>query len=517
MNRGAIARAALLVTVFTLISRVLGFLREWVLAREFGASAAADVFSTGLMLVNSVAAVLAYATVTVIIPAIERERQTADERSAWRLVWTVGTWVTLALVMIGSVVSIWPSLVVNPFGLDPQRSAMLTDLVRIMAPALALQGITGLLTAVLQAQHKFLGPAFVGIAFNLGIILALVIFGGVYAAAWGVVAGAVAQVAFQLPQLVGAIRESGVFRAQFRHPRLTLVLASAAPVTAVSVLQQLNSFSDKYFAASLPAGKIAALNWAHFVGSLPRTTFLMPLLAPLFPVIARMAAQQRHDDTVSAFRRAAGVLGLVSLPLSAFMLLYGHELAQIMFGHGRCDAACVTDISGPLRYLALGTWAAFLGYLLNRTLSAMNAQRKIFVSMSTSVIVTIAIDIVLIDPMGISGLALASTIGVFTSTTLSLIQIRGVLPNIGISRLADQQGRLVVAAACALAAAWAANGILSTQNRAIGALVAPLVVKTAIGVVVFGMVARLLIPEVVREATGAARSIVRRRPAQRDR
>lgn len=514
MNRGAIARAALLVTAFTLISRVLGFLREAYLAGHFGTSAATDAFATSMMLVNSVAAVLAYTMVSVIIPAIERERHDQDEQSSWRLVWTVGTWVTIGLVAVAGVVGLWPGLVVAPFGFDPVRADLLRELVQIMAPALALQGITGLLTAVLQAQRKFLGPAVVGIAFNLGIIVALAIFGGIRAAAWGVVAGAVAQVLFQLPQLVGAMRELGVGRPQLSHPRLGAVLASAGPVSLASVLQQINSFSDKYFAAPLGAGQVSALNFAHAAGSLPRTTFLMPLLAPLFPVIARMAAERRHNDTAAAFHRTAGVLALVSLPLGAFMFMYADEVAKLMFGRGRCDSVCVGNIADPLRYLAIATWASFLGYLLNRAINAMNASRDIFTSTAISVVVVIGLDIVLVGPMGISGLALASTLGVFTSLIISLVQFKRILPQAGLRPLAVQQGRMLLAIALACGAAWLSNGFAPTADRPWRELLIPLAVKTLIGGAVFVIAMRVLAPAVLREGGAAVRGLVKRRSSE---
>lgn len=514
MNRGAIARAALLVTAFTLISRVLGFLREAYLAGHFGTSAATDAFATSMMLVNSVAAVLAYTMVSVIIPAIERERHDQDEQSSWRLVWTVGTWVTIGLVAVAGVVGLWPGLVVAPFGFDPVRADLLRELVQIMAPALALQGITGLLTAVLQAQRKFLGPAVVGIAFNLGIIVALAIFGGIRAAAWGVVAGAVAQVLFQLPQLVGAMRELGVGRPQLSHPRLGAVLASAGPVSLASVLQQINSFSDKYFAAPLGAGQVSALNFAHAAGSLPRTTFLMPLLAPLFPVIARMAAERRHNDTAAAFHRTAGVLALVSLPLGAFMFMYADEVAKLMFGRGRCDSVCVVNIADPLRYLAIATWASFLGYLLNRAINAMNASRDIFTSTAISVVVVIGLDIVLVGPMGISGLALASTLGVFTSLIISLVQFKRILPQAGLRPLAVQQGRMLLAIALACGAAWLSNGFAPTAGRPWRELLIPLAVKTLIGGAVFVIAMRALAPAVLREGGAAVRGLVKRRSSE---
>lgn len=516
MNRGAIARAAAVVAGFTIVSRILGYAREMVLAGAFGTrgelGAKADAFNTSLLIVNSVAAVLLYTLVTIVIPAFERERQERDEPSAWRMLWTIATWVTIGLVALAGLIALWPDLVTAPFRLDAERSALMRELVQIMAPGLALQGISALLTAVLQSQRRFVGPAAVGVAFNLGIILALVIGGrSVHAAAWGVVAGAIAQVLFQLPQLVGVLRGAGGWAPQLAHPRFALLVGGAVPVATASVLQQINAFTDKAFAGTLPPGRISALNYANAAGAAPRTVLLMPLLAPLFPVIARMAAERRDGDTLRAFDRAAGVLALVSLPVSAFMMLYPKELAQLLFGWGKCDAACVSDIASPLRYYAIATWAAFLGYLLNRTLAALNAPRDILRATALTVVVTIGLDLLLLGPMEHSGLALATTLGVIVNLVLSIGQLRRILPAFAAKQLAGQQVRVAAAALAGTAAAFSANLLLPTDGRSTLHMLLPLAAKALVGVTVFIVAMRLVAPEVLREGTGAVRSIVRRR------
>ncbi len=182
-----------------------------------------------------------------------------------------------------------------------------------------------------------------------------------------------------------------------------------------------------------------------------------------------------------------------------------------MYGRKKCDLTCVADIAGPLRYLGIATWFAFIGYLLNRTINAMNAPRAIFTSTAISVAVVIGLDIVLVGPMGISGLALASAIGVVASTALSIVQLNRILPNFGLRRLADQQTRMMIAIAVAAAAAWACNSFASTTSRPTGEIIAPLALKTIVGALTFAVAMRALAPSVLREGADAAKSLMRRR------
>ncbi len=514
MNRGAVARAAALVAAFNILSRILGFVREAFLSRALGTTGEADAYANSLFIVNTGAAILLYALVTIVIPAFEHERRDRGEHSAWALMRVIGTWVCLVLIALSTLMAVWPEVPTALFRMDGESGRIMAELVRIMAAGLALQGISALLTAVLQSQRRFLGPAAVGVAFNLGIILALVIGGGtVRAASWGVVAGAIAQVVLQLPQLIMVLRRGGGGRPGFAHPRLRAAALMSLPVMGASILQQINGYTDKLFAESLKDdGQIAALNWANQAGQAPRALLLVPLLTPFFPVIARLAAEERRSETGRAFRRAADVMGLVSLPMTALLLTFPDEIARIMFGGSKCGPGCVADIAGPLRYYAIGTWAAFIGYLLNRSLSALNRPRDIFRATIVTVVVTVALDVILLGPMQLQGLALATSIGVIVNMVITGWMLARLLPDLHVQSLVGAQAR--IAACAAIGAATAIGMGLAIPTDGTGTITATAVgiaAKSAIGLAAFIVAARILAPAPLREGVGAVRSLVSRR------
>ena len=505
---------ASVVALFGVLSRILGFVREAVLSRTFGtqgqSGGQADVFVNSLFLVNTVAALLLYTLVTLIIPTFEQERKERDEASAWGLLWTVGTWVVVGLCALGTLFAIWPQVPTALFGFDDLRAAQMEHLVRIMSPGLVLQGISALLTAVLHSQRRFVGPAAVGVAFNLGVILGLTIGGrSVEAAAWGMVAGAAAQVLFQLPQLLSLLRHVPG-RPGWSHPRLRGFSALALPVMAASLAQQINGYTDKLFADSLEYGRTAALNYANAAGSAPRTILLMPLLTPVFPVISRMLAEGRQRETAVAFHRVAGVLGLVSVPMAAFLMIYPSEIARILFGGSKCGPACVTDIAGPLRWYALAVWAAFIGYLLNRSLSAANRARPIMIATLITVAVTIGLDLLLLGPMGISGLALATALGVILNTAMTTWMLAQALPSFSPRHMLERQGRLISCGVIAAGVALALDLVLPGAGRSVVATGGLVAVKGIIAAVAYVGAARVLAAPELREGAIAMRSIVRR-------
>ena len=151
MSSGRLARAAAIVAIFGLVSRLLGFVRELVLAAAYGATGATDAYVNSLLIVNSVAAVLLYTLVTLIIPTFQRERAVVGTESAWRLVVALAVWVGAFLVVLSTLVAIWPQVPAAFFHLDPTREQATAELIRIMAPALALQGFSAIATTRRQA------------------------------------------------------------------------------------------------------------------------------------------------------------------------------------------------------------------------------------------------------------------------------------------------------------------------------------------------------------------------------
>ncbi len=514
MSIRQVARAAVVVALFGILSRILGFVREIVLAGVYGATAQTDAYVNTLFLVNTVAAVLLYVLTTLMIPVFQQERERNGANSAWSLLWAIVAWVGMLLIALTALVAIWPEGPVALFDMGPERTQIASDLLRVMAPALMLQGFSALFTAILQVHGRFAGPAAVGVAFNAGILIGIIAGAGaigITAAAWGVTLGAVLQVALQLPQFAREGRGGGG-KLSFIHPRLKATLVLAIPVIAASLLQQVNSFTDKLFASSLEAGRNAALSFANALGSAPRTVLLFPLLIPLFPLIARYFAEGKREESADAFRRAAGILALVAIPISILIAVGSSEIAQVAFGRGKCDAYCVDQIASPLTFYGVAVWGNFIGYLLNRSLAAANQMRAIMIATIISVVLTIGLDLVFLGPLQQAGLALASAIAVYVNTGLTLWFLQRTTPEVSLRALASQQGRLLVAGTGALLVALVPFFLMPDGNSFWRAL-AWLAVVSVAGGLAFVALARVLAPRELADARAALSNLRGRRAA----
>jgi putative peptidoglycan lipid II flippase len=513
MTTGRLARAALVVGLFGILSRGLGFIREIVISGTYGATGVADSFVSALFLVNTVAAVLLYTLVTLVIPLFQREEEEHGSQSAWGLAGAIAGWVGLGLIALSATIGLVPEFFAALFGLDDGRRDVVVELLRIMAPAAMLQGFSALATALLQVHGRFAGPAAVGVAFNFGIIGGIAIGQGsigIEAAAWGVTAGAFLQIALQLPQLVRMVRAAKA-RPRLSHPRLRTAALLALPVLGASVLQQINGFTDKLFANTLEEGRTAALSYASALGSAPRTALLFPLLTPLFPLVSRMLAERRPDAALDAFRRAAGLLSLVSIPLVALIAIYPNEIADLAFRRGKCDDYCIDQTAAPLLFYGLALWAAFLGYLVNRTLAAANAARDILIATAIGVPLTIALDLAFLGPLDQAGLALASAIAVTFTTLFTLVMLRRRLPELSFRALVIPQARLAVCGAIAAGVGVLVNLAIATDDSSGLALAGVLAVNVLAVLAAYAVSALVFARRELREAWRVVRSLRDRR------
>lgn len=498
-----------------MVSRFLGFVRQTVLSHTYGADARVDAYVAGLFVVNTVAAMLLYILVTSVIPIFQHEEHEHGTASAWALLSSILVWVGAALVALTGLVAIWPEAVTTLFGFEADTARLAQRLLRIMAPALMLQGLSAVFTALLQIRGSFSRPAAIGVAFNAGIIVGVLALNpviGIRGAAWGVLLGAVLQVVLQLPEFLRFWR-AGEARLRVRHPRLAASAVLALPVAAATLSQQINSFTDQLFInlADLEDGRIAALNFASSLGTAPRTAILFPLLVPLFPHVSRLITQSRLDEARRGFMRAAGLLGLVAIPLSVFMAVEAHGLARVAFQHGDCQVDCRVQIGRPVVFYGLAVWGAFMVYLLNRTLSAARKPGEILAATLATVGVVIGLDLLFIRPLEQAGLALASMIGTYVNSAIMLWFLRRELDGFDLRAFLLQQGRLL---ACATPAAGALLALDRVAPSADHPLVVTLVVVIGKGLGVFAVFAacvRAWAPAEFRSARDAVGSVLNRR------
>ncbi|MBV8281688.1 MAG: murein biosynthesis integral membrane protein MurJ, partial [Candidatus Eremiobacteraeota bacterium] len=262
--RQAVAASTLAVMTATLASMLLGFAREVVNAKYFGEAWEYDAFLVAAIIPTLVFGVFNGALVSALVPVFSEYFAAKHEEDAWRLSSTVINVLfvlLLAAAALGWILAPWIVRIVA-IGFPPDHAAETVRMTRILMPTIIATSIAGVVQAVLNAQQRYRAAALQGIALNvLTIVGVLVLFKqyGIYALVFGTAAGLWAQLLVQLPSLFRRWRYRAVV--DLKHPGITALFVILGPIVVGSAVGQVNLLVDKYFASSLPAGAIAAMNY----------------------------------------------------------------------------------------------------------------------------------------------------------------------------------------------------------------------------------------------------------------
>ncbi|MFG3285420.1 murein biosynthesis integral membrane protein MurJ [Streptomyces sp. NPDC048111] len=467
-----LARAALLTAVLTVAGALLGLLRDQTFAHVFGADTDTDAFLVAWT-VPEVAATLLIedGLAFVLVPAfslalVERAR-TPDPDPVRALVAATLPRLALALAAAGAVLIAAAPAVVAVLAPGLPRADLAVDCTRLTATCVVSFGLAGYCSAALRGHGRFLAPASIYVAYNVGIIGLLLLLGGAWgvrAAACGVALGGLLMVLVQIPALlrargrrapapaVPAARRPGV-----RAPgalRLTLV----APVVVFALGRQTQVLVERFLAAPLPAGAISHLNYAQKVAQMPMVLSMM-LCTVTFPVIARALAAGDTDRARRRVESDLSVAGAIVLLGTAVVVACAPELIQLLFQRGAFSAADTAATAAVMRVYALGLLGQTLVGVLAR--SYFSEARPLWFpacAMLAGLTATAVTGALAVPAWGAPGIAAANALGI-TLTALLLLRGGGRRRTALSARRVGGQLVRLLAAACAATAAcrWGAS------------------------------------------------------------
>ncbi|NHM28263.1 murein biosynthesis integral membrane protein MurJ [Desulfofundulus sp. TPOSR] len=449
-NQGRIARATALVMGATILSKIMGFGREAVLAAAFGASAATDAYLVAMIIPALLFGLVGTTITTVGIPFFSEYIHRPDKRSELPvLIWTSFHAVTGALLIIallGLPAAPWLVRILAP-GFTPEQAALTTQLVRVLLPMVVIMGMVGWAQGVLNAHQHFAAPAFMGIPYNIimigGILLAGA-YGGIAGVAWATVLATVSQFLIQVPALY---RRRISYRPVFnwRHPALKKMLWLAGPVLIGVGANQLNVIVDRMLASGLAEGSISALNYAQRVLNLPQGLFAIPLITVLYPTLTERTALEDSTGFLAGLSRGLRVLAFVLIPLTVGTMILREDLVQFIFQRGAFDAKDAGMTAVALLFYTPGLLFLMWREFLNRAFYALQDTWTPMGTGLVAVAVNIALNLILVRYTGLAGLALATSAAAGVGCMLLFWLLRRRLGHIGGTALVRETGRILAA------------------------------------------------------------------------
>lgn len=412
-----IAGAALLITLGNAASRLLGLVREQVIAALFGRTGVTDAFVAAITVPTMLYdLVIGGAVSAALIPVFSGYAAGGDRSTLQRVASSILTLAGLVLALAVALLWIFAEqvIVVLGVGLAPENRALAIDLVRLALPAVIFLGLSGVVTALLYARQVFTYPAFCVAAYNAGIIGVALLLSpqlGAASLAAGALMGAFLQLAVQLPGLRGlGLRPT----LDFGHPGVRRILVLYAPVALGLVVSQVGVAIDRNLASRAGEGAMAAMRFATTLVQMPLGLVVTAAAYSTLPSLSRFADESGEAVDETAYRKtlAMGIRFSLFFILPAMVGLFAlrEPLVALIFERGAFDAGDTTTTAWillfylpQLPFVAADQLLIFAFYARKNTLTPMLVG-------VLGVGVYLVAGVSLLNPMGAAGLALANTV-----------------------------------------------------------------------------------------------------------
>lgn len=414
-------RSTALVSAMTLLSRVLGFLRDMVIARYFGAEAATDAFFVANRVPNLLRRLFAegafsQAFVPVLTEYRTRESEAAVRELIDRVAGTLGL-ILMAVTAVGVLAAPLLVLAFAPGWADqPEQRVLAGDMLRITFPYILFISLTALGGSILNTYGRFGVPAFTPVLLNLAIIAAAIWLAPhlerpITALAWAILVAGVAQLLFQLPFL-SRLKRLPRPRWGWRHGGVRRVMKLMVPALFGSSVAQINILFDTLIASFLAVGSVSWLFYADRLLEFPLGIFGIALGTVILPSLSRRHAEnapEAFSDTLDWALRWVTVLGV---PAAAGLLLLAGPILTTLFQYGEFTPRDARMAAWALMAYSLGLF----GFLLVKVLTPGYYARQ-----DTR------------TPVRIGIIAMVSNMGLNVAFVVPMVQLGYQAPHVGLA------------------------------------------------------------------------------------
>jgi putative peptidoglycan lipid II flippase len=488
-------KAMATVSGMTLISRILGFVRDAVIARTFGAGLETDAFFVAFRIPNLLRRLFAEGAFSqAFVPILGEYRARKGEAETKLLVDRVATLLTVALVVATALgIAVAPLIVYASapgFAATPEKFTLTVAMLRVTFPYILFISLVALAAGILNTWSRFAVPAFTPTLLNVAFIVAALFLAPyfdppVMVLAWAVFAGGVLQLALQAPYLarIGMLPRP---RLALADPGVRRVLILMGPAVIGVSVGQISLLLNTIFASFLQTGSVSWLYYADRLMEFPTGLLGVALGTVLLPSLAKFHSEDAREAYSKLLDWGLRLTFLLALPAAAALAVLAAPLIATLFLHGRFDANDLAMTRQALVAYSVG----LLGLILVKVLAPgfyarQNIRTPVKIALVT-LAATQAMNVAFIVPLKHAGLALAIALGACLNATLLYrgLRQRGIYaPQPGWRAFLAKVG---AAAALMAAALWLAMGPAAWwTSAAVGLRAAALAGLVALGALVY--------------------------------
>ncbi|MEI8097008.1 MAG: murein biosynthesis integral membrane protein MurJ [Candidatus Moraniibacteriota bacterium] len=426
-----VGSAALLIALAGIVSRILGFFRDRILASHFGAGDILDSYYAAFRIPDLLYSLLVLGALSAaFIPVFTEFLAEKKEDDAWRLTSKILYLLVIFLGGISLVGMIFTSQLTSLIapGFSPEKMKMVTLLTRVMLLSPIFLAVSAVFGGVLVSFKQFAAYSLAPILYNVGIICGAVLFVpffGPVGLAWGVVFGSFFHMLIQYPSLKRAgFHLHPDFMDVWHDTVVHRVVKLMIPRTLGLAVSQMSLFAVTIFASMLVTGSLAVFTLANNIQSVPLGLFGIAFSVAIFPSLSFFAAKKRDADFFRILSETSRRILFFVLPLSIFMIIFRAQLVRVILGTGSFDWEDTILTFEVLKFLSMSLFAQSLIPLFARAFFALQDTKSPFYIALVSAGIQIALIPILLPQYAVLGLAIAFSVSSILNLLLLYIALR---------------------------------------------------------------------------------------------
>ncbi|MDY2882030.1 MAG: murein biosynthesis integral membrane protein MurJ [Romboutsia timonensis] len=408
-----IAANTLILMVSTIIAKILGFVRELVLASSYGVSMYSDAYITSADIPLLIFTIIGTTLATVLIPMYFNVNNDKGEESALKFINNVFNIVILLCILLAFIGLVFTKELVKIFavGFDGEILNLTINFTRITIISIIFIGLSYIITSYLQIKNNFTIPGIISIPKNIIIITSIILSTkyNPYIMVWGTLFGTAVEFLFQLPF---AIKRGYRYQSyiNIKDEYIKKIILLIGPVIIGVAVNQVNTLVDRALASTLSEGSISAINYANKLNGFVIALFITSIGSVVYPILSKLSSEENKDQFINAVVQSINSAVLLVIPISVGAMVLSNPIVKLLFERGAFGSRATSMTSIVLTMYSIGMIAFGLRDILGKVFYSIQDTKTPMINGAVSMGMNIILNIILVKYLGIKGLALSTSI-----------------------------------------------------------------------------------------------------------
>lgn len=444
------AKSIGVIVVFTIGSKALGFIREALIASTYGSGANTDTFFIALSAITLFSLLLTETINTTLIPVLSDIEVHDGKKGKMRHLNNFLNTITLvALTIAFFAFFLTPSIMkILGRGFEENQFNYAVLLTRIGLPTLVISSIVGIFRGYLQSEERFIESALADLPFNF-VYITFLLFLSQYFTITALMVAAIAAEASRLLIQIPSLQKIGYrykFTIDLKDDYMRKMAVLIPPILLSVGISDLNNLVDKSMASSLTEGSVSALNYAAILQGVILSVFITAIITVIFPILSKEANAGNYTKLKKVMQTSLNIVLLITIPATIGMIVLSNPIVKFAYQRGQFGDRAALMTSSALVFYSAGLIGSGVKILLTRVFYALQDTKTPMVNSFYALILNIVFNLLLVQSMGHSGLAFASTLSTTLTGIFLLYELRKKIGRLGLKTMIESSVKIMISA-----------------------------------------------------------------------